>query len=91
MKKKYEVRCYGDIDDWGFFNSLEDALIYLKTNYGYTDPEDNRMVIREITYDGLSKVVWHFSGWHWDADEFDLPQGHYLGEADSVYEMSNQA
>lgn len=89
MKKKYEIRCYGDIDDWAFFDSPEEALKYLKDVYGYTDPEDNRMVVREITQDGLSKVVWHFSGWHWDSYEFDLPQGKYLGDEKSAYEISN--
>lgn len=49
------------------------------------DPEDDRILIWEILPTGHKKVVWHFSGWHWDPDEFDLPQGRLMGHDKSVY------
>lgn len=88
MTKRYEIECFGDIRDKQVFESLKDALVYLKKTYGYTDPEDNRMIVKELLESGHSKVVWHFSGWHWDSQEFDLPQGKYIGDKESVYEIS---
>lgn len=41
----------------------------------YPDPEDDRIVIWEIS-ESLGRVaVWHFSGWHWNFDAEDLPGG----------------
>lgn len=87
---KYKVECFGDIHDNKDFNSLNEALIYLKETYGYTDPEDNRMIVNEVLSSGHKKVVWHFSGWHWDSNEYRIPQGKYIGEEKSVYEISNE-
>lgn len=53
------------------------------------DPEDDRILIWEIQSDGQAKVVWHFSGWHWNADEFDLPQGTLPGDNISLYELAS--
>jgi len=44
------------------------------------DPEDDRILIWEITDTGHRKVVWHFSGWHWNANEYGLPQGTLPGD-----------
>lgn len=49
------------------------------------DPEDDRVLIWEVVASGHKKVVWHFSGWHWDAEEFGLEQGKFLGHEKSVY------
>lgn len=49
------------------------------------DPEDDRVTIIEVLSSGHKQVVWHFSGWHWDADEFGLEQGKFLGHEKSVY------
>lgn len=77
------------------FESLAAALWFLETwaveisdgeKELKLDPEDDRVLIWEVLPDGHRKVVWHFSGWHWDADEFGLPQGKFLGHKKSVYE-----
>lgn len=39
------------------------------------DPEDDRIVIYAATANEPLKVVWHFSGWHWDGDAADLVGG----------------
>ncbi|MBU2556138.1 MAG: hypothetical protein KKF98_16935 [Bacteroidetes bacterium] len=52
------------------------------------DPEDDRILIWEFQSDGSAKVVWHFSGWHWDADEFGLPQGQLPGDNESLYKLA---
>jgi len=54
------------------------------------DPEDDRILIWEIQNNGKNKVVWHFSGWHWDAGEFSLPQGTLPGDNKSLYELANE-
>ena len=54
----------------------------------YCDTEDNRITITEIN-GGIKKVVWHFSGWHWDSEEFGIPQGKLLGHQKSLYEESS--
>jgi hypothetical protein len=58
-----------------------------KQEYGITthrntpDPEDDRILIWEVLPSGHKKVVWHFSGWHWDSQEFyGLGQGTLLGD-----------
>jgi len=53
------------------------------------DPEDDRVLIWEVLPDGHKKVVWHFSGWQWDAEEFGLEQGCFLGHKESVYSECN--
>ena len=57
------------------------------------DPEDDRILIWEITNDGHSRVIWHFSGWHWcfdcsDLVEGGLPQGKLPNAAESLYKLA---
>jgi len=52
------------------------------------DPEDDRILIWEITDTGHRKVVWHFSGWHWDANEYGLLQGVLPGDGISLYALA---
>jgi len=98
MKDKiYVVELLGDLpyhreqeghrDHINIFHSFEDALAWLRDNIGYPDPEDDRMLIWEVLPSEHKKVVWHFSGWHWDADEFGIPQGKYPSDEESVYAM----
>jgi hypothetical protein len=101
---KYIVRQFGDIDGVDEFGSLNDALKFIDRitaysvsesewedakNTNFCDPEDNRIIIEEVLDTGHKKVVWHFSGWHWDEEEFGLPQGKLLGHDKSLYEESN--
>jgi hypothetical protein len=62
----------------------------LGTSYRTTpDPEDDRILIWEILTTGHKKVVWHFSGWHWDAEEFyNLEQGKLIGDEKSLYSIA---
>lgn len=53
------------------------------------DPEDDRILIWEITDTGHRKVVWHFSGWHWDPSEYGLPQGILPGDVETLYKLAN--
>ncbi len=100
---KYIVKQFGDISGKNEFDSFREALEFVEktTRYlalelyeneedwikdggmNFCDPEDNRIT---ITKD--DKVIWHFSGWHWDADEFEIPQGKLLGHEKSLYEES---
>lgn len=50
------------------------------------DPEDDRILIWEVLVSGHKKVVWHFSGWHWDSEEFDVGQGSLPGDERSLYD-----
>jgi len=79
------------------FLTLETALAFIEAwnedknedgeNVGKLDPEDDRVLIWEVLSTGHKKAVWHFSGWHWDADEFSgLDQGKFAGHARSVYD-----
>ena len=57
------------------------------------DPEDDRILIWEINEDGSSRVVWHFSGWHWDFEAGDvvkggLPQGRLPGDKEPLYAIA---
>lgn len=104
---KYMVEGFGDVGNSKYnrgekylpnriFNSLEDALVWLKEwattkdkngkpdGYHKLDCEDDRVLVWEIMESGHKKVVWHFSGWHWDSDEFGLPQGVFPGDTESV-------
>jgi hypothetical protein len=87
---EYIIECLGDLDDAQVFSNKLAALEYLKRAYGYPDPEDDRILIWEVLPSGHKKVVWHFSGWHWDANEFyELEQGCYINEERCVYAISN--
>lgn len=85
------------------FPSLEDALVWIREEFtstteyqcdpGYVefhgpDPEDDRITVSEIRDDGSMIVVWHFSGWHFDAEEFGIPQGCLPGDNISLYEKT---
>ena len=86
------------------FETLDDALLWLKawasekdtdpkeggSRYSKIDLEDDRILIREFLDSGHSKVVWHFSGWHWNNDEFGLPQGTFPGDTKSVYAILSE-
>ena len=91
----YLVELLGDLERYHkqdrlrLFDSMQAALEWLKGFIGYPDPEDDRILVWEVLPSGHKKVVWHFSGWHWDADEFGLPQGCYLGDTQSVNEISD--
>lgn len=101
----YVVEQFGDIAGKDEFPTLRESLEFVERictnlaleNYDWDedawikdggfpscDPEDNRITIKK---DG--KVIWHFSGWHWDGDEFGIPQGKLLGHTKSLYEESN--
>lgn len=76
------------------FHSLNEALWFLE---GWAveidddervlklDPEDDRVLIWKVASDGQRKVVWHFSGWHWNAEQFGIEQGAFIGHEKSVY------
>lgn len=50
------------------------------------DPEDDRILIWHVLPSGHKKVVWHFSGWHWNPDEFyELGQGKLPNDEKSLY------
>lgn len=94
----YILEAHGDIGDPNYgrgykflracsFRSLDEALIFLEENFAdKLDPEDDRVLVWEVLPSGHKRVVWHFSGWHWEFDEFNaLPQGCFVGHPDSVY------
>ncbi len=92
---KYVVQQFGDIRGEDEFGSLEEALRFVdqitKNEDGvgnYCDPEDNRITITKKEGD-LETVVWHFSGWHWNENDFGIPQGKLLGRERSLYDESN--
>jgi len=75
----------GHID---IFHSLDEALIFIR-NAISPDPEDDRILVWEVSLDGTKKVIWHFSGWHWDYSCADLvpggmTQGKLLGHPDCL-------
>jgi hypothetical protein len=98
---KYRICPYGDCEDKmrrnHTFDSLEAALRWLEKwcgkyddgTPGKLDIEDDRVTIEEILPTGHKKVVWHFSGWHWDYDEFG-EQDSFIGQEKSVYALLSQ-
>lgn len=59
----------------------------------YPDPEDDRIVVWYALAGTPVKVVWHFSGWHWEHQAEDLeggplPQGILPGDDCSMYEIA---
>ena len=95
----YVIERLGDISGLTIHDTLEESLKQLEEEYPvidgfreWTDPEDNRILIWEILPSGHKKVVWHFSGWHWDADEFyELGQGHLGNDSKSLYTIACEA
>lgn len=92
----YVIERLGDISGLTIHDTLEEALKQLEAEYPiidgireWTDPEDNRILVWEILPSGHKKVVWHFSGWHWDADEFyELDQGKLGNDIESLYSIA---
>lgn len=95
----YVIERLGDLKGLTGHHSLKAALAHLDAEFpkvegegglrSSPDPEDDRILIWEILPSGHKKVVWHFSGWHWDADEFGLGQGSLPGDQTSLYELAN--
>lgn len=52
------------------------------------DPEDDRILIWEVEAGTEPKVVWHFSGWHWDSTEFGIDQGKLPGHDKSLMDLA---
>jgi hypothetical protein len=91
----YIVERLGDIDGLSRHESLDNALAALSSEFPQIeggirdiDTEDNRLLVWEVLPSGHKKVVWHFSGDHWNADEFGLEQGSLPGDDKSLYEMA---
>lgn len=93
----YVTERLGDAKGLSGHQSLEEALAHLASEYpkdgdgdrSTPDPEDDRILIWEVLPTGHKKVVWHFSGWHWDADEFGLEQGCLADDEESLYALAN--
>jgi hypothetical protein len=49
------------------------------------DPEDDRILIWEVLPSGHRKVVWAFSGWHWNDEDHACGQGTLPGDDDTLY------
>lgn len=86
----FEVVQHGDLHGTDEFSSLEEALDWIESHV-FPDPEDDRIVIWEVLDSGHRKVVWHFSGWHWDSNGGDLvggplAQGKLRGHSKSYYD-----
>lgn len=65
--------------EWGWLHQEQETDKW-GNRIGWTpqfipDPEDDRVVVWEVTPEGHHKAVWHFSGWHWPFDASDLPGG----------------
>jgi len=94
-KTDYIVELLGDLardseedgrKDIQSFSSLEEALLYIRNEIKWADPEDDRILVWEVLPSGHKKVMWHFSGWHWNADEFhELDQGVLPGDEQPFY------
>jgi len=70
------------------FHSLEEALGFIEETIS-PDIEDDRILVWEVSPGGIKRVVWHFSGWHWDQDCKDfvyegLEQGKLLGHSETL-------
>jgi len=100
-KTEYIIERLGDISGLTIHNSLEEALEQLEKEYPLEyngkgeiyretpDPEDDRILIWEVLPSGHKKVVWHFSGWHWDSEEFyNLEQGKLPSDTRSLYHIA---
>lgn len=75
-------------EDRGTFPYTDENGTHMLEDKGYEgtpDPEDDRIVVWKCEPPQMIPV-WHFSGWHWDPDEFNLPQGKLPGHDKSLYE-----
>jgi hypothetical protein len=102
----YVIERLGDLDDNTDHKSLDAAFAYLCLEYpiedhtdfgGETtegrstpDPEHDRILIWEILPSGHKKVLEHFSGWHWNADEFGIPQMTLPGDEKPLIDLAMQ-
>jgi len=97
-KTEYIIERLGNISGLTIHNSLREALEQLEKEYPIIkdkdgnlcretpDSEEDRILIWEVLPSGHKKVVWHFSGWHWDTEEFyNLEQGKLPSDAESLY------
>ena len=94
----FVVTAHGDKENKSAHRTLADALAAIRVgapcepskdgSRSVPDPEDDRLLVWEVLPTGHSKVVWHFSGWHWPQDEFGLPQGTLPGDDRSLYEIA---
>lgn len=99
-KTVYVIERLGDIDGATVHESLNAAFAYLVLEYpiemqsdfgdeigegrSTPDPEDDRILIWEVLPTGHKKVVEHFSGWHWNADEFGIDQMTLPGDSQNL-------
>lgn len=89
-----------DFENYAVFDSMDEAITFIvglvnrpapdgDTSLGdlsMPDPEDDRIVVWEVMPSGHRKALWHFSGWHYDAEEFyGLEQGQLPGHEASLY------
>jgi len=82
------IACYGLDRTFRKFTTLNEALEHLKQLYkdDYPCPEHDQILIWEVLPSGHRKVVWHFSGWHYDHTEYTLlPQGELPEDNMSLY------
>jgi len=96
---RYVIERLGDIRGETIHGSFDDAIKQICREYPISadedgevrrrtpDQEDDRILIWEILPSGHRKVVWHFSGWHWDGEEYG-DQGALPGDANSLYGMA---
>jgi hypothetical protein len=92
---RYVVDRDGDISGQTIHATLEAALEQIATEYPVIDgerqtpdPEDDRLLVWEVLPSGHRKVVWHFSGWHWDQSEYG-EQGTLPGDGRSLYSLAD--
>ena len=96
-KTEYVVERLGDITGLSLHDNLEQALVQIESECPMDDgeriapdPEDDRILVWEVLPGGHKKVVWHFSGWHWDSSEFyELEQGSLPSDPRNLYSMTN--
>jgi len=92
----YVIERLGDLEGLTGHESLEAALAQLCIEYPRDpsgerrtpDPEDDRILIWEVLPSGHKKVMWHFSGWHYDVNEFGLEQGSLPGDSWPLYTLA---
>lgn len=92
-KTTYVVELNGDIAGEQHYNkvyiavdTLEQALKIIELKFADNlDPEDDQILVHEVLPSGHKKVVWQFSGWHYNPEDYNVPQGCLLGHEKSLY------
>lgn len=91
----YIVERLGDLSGLTRHLSLGEALDCLDREFPLDEngrdtpnPEDDRILIWEVLATGHKKVVWQFSGWHWDAEEFGIDQGSLPNDEEPLYSIA---